>query len=131
MRFSEKIDKILKAKDIALWKLAELGGIKKSTLEKAYERNGEMREKIMRDFLQKLGINIEWWRTGNGEMFSNEPQKVEAPSDDVDYILPLGAWQRLEKQSDEIIATNVQQRIEINKLFDLIDYFRSHAAANK
>lgn len=68
MNFKEKIDKLLEVKAIALWKLAELGGVKKSTLEKAYDRNGELRPPNLDEFLQKLGVNPTWWETGEGQI---------------------------------------------------------------
>jgi hypothetical protein len=75
MDFREKIDKILEDKQIKLYKLAEISGLG-NTLEKAYEENREMRTSTTERFLQKLGINTEWWETQNGNIYVEKHASV-------------------------------------------------------
>jgi hypothetical protein len=76
MTFKEKIDKVLKAKKMKLWQLAEESGLG-STLEKAYAENREMRTKGTDQFLQKIGISSEWWEFGKGEMITTPVLKIQ------------------------------------------------------
>ena len=68
MDFKTKIDKLLKVKKLALWKLAEQSALE-STLRKAYKQNREMRQATTDKFLENLGISHEWWHQGTGEIF--------------------------------------------------------------
>jgi hypothetical protein len=68
MEFRTKIDKILRARNLALYKLGEVSGLN-STLEKAYNENREMRTTTTRRFLQEMGISEDWWEKGQGDIF--------------------------------------------------------------
>lgn len=68
MTFREKVDKILKDKELSLWKLAEDSGLK-TTLQKAYGENREMSPKKTTEFLEKVCINSVWWKSGKGDVF--------------------------------------------------------------
>lgn len=93
MEFSAKIDKILTAKKIKLWKLAKESGLN-NTLEKAYTDNREMTDTLTHKFLENMGISKSWWESGKGAIFSidtSEPEttnvglsgRVQSP----DYVL--------------------------------------------
>jgi hypothetical protein len=67
MDFKSKIDIILHALMIKLWRLAEESELG-TTLEKAYSENREMRPANTQKFLQKIGISPEWWEKTEGGM---------------------------------------------------------------
>lgn len=105
MTFQQKIDKILSIKRIKLWKLGVESGLN-NTLEKAYTKNREMREKQTDKFLQNLNINPEWWNSGRGDVFlsNNNSDQTELNKksfwDEItegDYIgLHKSVWAALE-----------------------------------
>lgn len=72
MTFKEKIDIILKIKKLKIYKLAEKTGLG-GTLHKAYQFNRPMREKTTDILISKMHINREWWESGKGDVFTNEP----------------------------------------------------------
>ena len=69
--FRTKIDFLLSALMVKLWKLAEESGLG-STLEKAYSENREMRKSTTDKFLQKIGISRDWWDHGKGDPFTKD-----------------------------------------------------------
>lgn len=72
MDFVEKINKIKTVSKLSVRKLGLKSGLE-STLEKAYSDNREMKDVNTDRLLQNLGINREWWETGNGEVFVKPP----------------------------------------------------------
>lgn len=109
MEFREKIDKILEVKQLKLWKLAEESGLN-STLEKAYKENRELSDKKLTEFLEKMGISRQWWRTGKGEIFSEKPTSV--PKED----LPDNGGINLHRWVEDLRALVRSQEKEIKRL---------------
>lgn len=109
MTFKEKIDLILSEKQIKLWKLSEEAGLG-TTLEKAYTENREMRGSTTHKFLQKMGISLNWWQTGAGEIFTGSRKKegddildhplVKSYVDQIDQLKKLVAV--LERENAEL-----------------------------
>jgi hypothetical protein len=85
MDFRQKIDKLLSIKGIKLYKLAEISGLG-NTLEKAYEKNRDMRQSTTDRFIQKLRINSEWWKTGKGDVFAENITDGEKTSDNTEIM---------------------------------------------
>lgn len=79
MDFRQKIDKILTLKGIKLYKLAEISGLG-NTLEKAYAENREMKQGTTDRFIQKVGINYEWWKTQKGDILNENNAQVNEPA---------------------------------------------------
>lgn len=75
MTFSEKIDKVLTLNRINLRtiqdleQIAELGS---GTIRKNYNDNREMSQRSTWKLIEKIGINREWWDTGEGEVFKEK-----------------------------------------------------------
>lgn len=68
MTFQQKIDEVLRIKQLSLSKLARETGFF-STLEKAYTENREMTDRKTAEFIQKTKISFRWWQTGEGGVF--------------------------------------------------------------
>jgi hypothetical protein len=82
MNFCEKIDKLKAISKLSLKALGDRSGLK-TTLEKAYGDNREMKDATTTKFLQNLGINSVWWETQKGEILLPDspllrPQKKTA-----------------------------------------------------
>lgn len=99
MDFRTKVDNVLKAKGIKLWKLAELSGLG-TTLEKAYNDNREMRDSSTVKFLQKVGISKTWWETQEGELLNNE---VAEPGVDYDGPDPEKIYRKIVEGNTEYV----------------------------
>lgn len=127
MEFKTKIDKILKVKNIALWKLAEVSGLH-STLEKAYKENREMRPTTTRKFLENVGINPRWWESNSGEILHGDlradnvqkrPSSQWRVETDGDYFyIHRKAWQQMEnslKEAGEFLKIEKEANVELVK----------------
>jgi hypothetical protein len=55
-------------------KKCELG---QGTITKNYGADREMSPNMTRIFLERMGINQEWWETGKGEILAKKPTQVE------------------------------------------------------
>lgn len=113
MDFKSKIDKVLKEKKIALWKLGTDVNMK-STIEKAYGANREMKPVTTDKFLQKVGINPEWWETGKGDVFApkqnNNQEQASRPTSDSDRRI-IAAMDKIINLHEATII-DLKQRLE-------------------
>lgn len=72
MRFSEKIDILLRYNKLGLNTIEEIEShceIGAKTLRKNYNENTEPTRRILVKLLTGLGVNPEWWDSGKGEIF--------------------------------------------------------------
>jgi transcriptional regulator with XRE-family HTH domain len=84
MTFSEKIDKILKANTLNLNTIEALEqycGIGSKTLRKNVNEDSEPTQRILVKLFDGLGINREWWGSGKGEIFIENPTPAIKSSD--------------------------------------------------
>jgi hypothetical protein len=102
MTFKEKIDKILTIKGIKLYKLAEMSGLG-NTLEKAYEKDREMRTSTTERFIQKMGINSVWWEQQKGEVFSKNGTEVKESTDNSIMEDPEEVYRKLVEGNTEYV----------------------------
>lgn len=76
MDFSEKISIILKTNKLQLVTkedLSEYCGFHRDTIRKAIDRKTGLKEKYLRIFQDKLGINPDWWDAGKGDIYVSKP----------------------------------------------------------
>lgn len=82
MDFNEKISIILKTNTLQLVTkedLAEYCGFHRDTIRKAIDRKTELKDRYLRIFQDKLGINPDWWDTGKGDIYlSKHTQETKA-----------------------------------------------------
>ena len=107
MDFKTKIDKIVKARKLARWKLAEEAGLE-STLQKAYKENREMRETSTGKLLEALGISQIWWDTGQGEIFISPPHHGSSGNNGSSYNVPPATDQWVHKSAHEALQANLE-----------------------
>jgi hypothetical protein len=112
MDFKTKIDKVLKLKKLALWKLAEEADLA-STLRKAYKQNREMRPSTTEKFLEALKISEKWWNSGQGEVFisfnTEDMPHLKAVQQVMNgrYDLPPAIDQWVHKKTYEALEANL------------------------
>lgn len=83
MTFKEKIDNLLRIsgkKFNSVYDLEQKSGVGMGTLRKAYEANREPSKRTIWKFLENLGINSQWWETGEGEIYEEKGTYVELPT---------------------------------------------------
>lgn len=93
MTFKEKIDNLLRVsgkKFNSVYDLEQKSGVGMGTLRKAYDENREPSKRTIWKFLESLGINPEWWESGNGNIYlenGTDMQKFgenkEKPADEI------------------------------------------------
>ena len=143
MNFREKIDLILQAKKMSLYKLARVAGV--SALEKAYRSGREMGQTSTWKLLAALNVRDDWWNHGTGEMFNtaqSNGQVLRQPvgalplldiSKETEIIqIPRRAFDQLEAgliQSGQIINQLAATNAELNRMYlELIRLFNRKPA---
>lgn len=84
MNFKEKIDNLLRVsgkKFNSIYDLELKSGVGTGTIRKAYDENREPSKRTIWKFLESLSINTEWWETGKGEIYLENPTPVPKSDD--------------------------------------------------
>lgn len=115
MDFKTKIDKVLEAKKLALWRLAEEADLD-STLRKAYKQNREMRDSTTAKFLEALGISEIWWEKGEGEIFKVRMDGSYTLQQAPDQWVHREAYNALESNLADMKARLEEATAKINEL---------------
>lgn len=83
MTFKEKIRKILQYNKLEMTSVEDIAlktGIKTGTLYKAMTRKNGLSVKNTITLIDKIGLNPDWFETGNGEIFKENPTPVPEPA---------------------------------------------------
>ena len=84
MTFEEKIYTILKLNKLEIntvEDLSEKAGFSRDTIRKAIARGSELNPGNTRTFVDRLGINWDWWDHQKGEVFNEKHTSVQRPTD--------------------------------------------------
>lgn len=80
MNFEEKIDKLLKTNEKDLRSLGQLEtflGLGTHTIRSAIKEKREPSRKIQVKIVEGLGVNWDWWDTGEGDIFDKKGTSVK------------------------------------------------------
>lgn len=83
MTFQEKIDKILKHSKLPVSTPSGLEkhiGVSQSAIVRPYRDNKNPGKDVQKRIIEKLGVNQHWWDTGEGEIFTAEPEAPKTKS---------------------------------------------------
>ena len=115
MDFNSRLDKLIKDKGVTPYVVSKKTGISQATLSRVLSRStAKMCEKNIELLAQYFEVDVEWLRTGVGDMLRNIENISESNSNqEKDYLAII------KNQSDQISELIKQVAANVDRLDDL------------